>query len=126
METNVVFDTHAYIKSMTDAGVEPRAAEAIAHGQIAYLNATAATKTDVANIQRDIEQLRADTKKEIEGLRKDTTVELAKLETRLTSAIDKNKTELTKWFTNNLLAFAGLIIAGMAALLQIFFSWHSP
>lgn len=60
MDTNVVFDTHAYVKSMTDAGAEPRLAEAIAQGQIAYLNATAATKTDIANIQRDIERSKND------------------------------------------------------------------
>ncbi len=60
MDTSVVFDTHAYVKSMTDAGAEPRLAEAIAQGQIAYLNATAATKTDIANIQRDIERSKND------------------------------------------------------------------
>ena len=93
METNVVFDTHAYVKSMTDAGAQPRLAEAIAQGQIAYLNATAATKTDIANIQRDIE---------------------------------RSKNDLIKWFTHTLLVFAGIIMAGMAALLQIFLNSPSP
>ena len=60
MDTNVVFDTHAYVKSLTDAGADPRLAEAIAQGQIKYLNATATTKTDVANIQRDIERSKND------------------------------------------------------------------
>lgn len=60
MAVNVVFDTHEYILSMTEAGIEPRAAEAIAKGQLKFLNENVATKTDVANIQRDIERCKSD------------------------------------------------------------------
>ena len=80
METNVIFDTHEYIKSMTEAGADPRLAEAIAKGQVTYLTANAATKPD----------------------------------------IERCKSDLIKWFTNTLLVFAGIILAGVAALLQIF------
>ncbi len=100
METNVVFDTHAYIKSMTDAGAEPRLAEAIAQGQIAYLNATAATKTDIAKIQHDIELLR-----------KDTKVEIANLETRLTKALSDTQFKIIVWNVGALFAFGGLLVA---------------
>ena len=100
METNVVFDTHAYVKSMTEAGADPRLAEAIAQGQIAYLNATAATKTDIANIQRDIERLRAATQ-----------TDLANLESRL-----------IKWFVGALFLSAGLVVAGVGLLVQVLLS----
>ena len=97
METNVIFDTHACVKRMTEAGVEPHVAEAFAAEQVRILENHIATKAD-------IEQLRAATKTDIESC----------------------KNELIKWFTNTLLVFAGIILAGMAALLQIFFTWHSP
>ena len=34
--------------------------------------------------------------------------------------IERCKNDLIKWFTNTLLVFAGIILAGVAALLQIF------
>ena len=103
METHAVFDIQGYVKSMTDAGAEPRLAEAIAHGQIAYFNATFATK-------KDIEDLRAATAKYIEGLRKDMTVELAKLETKLTTAIAESQFKIILSL-GGLMAFFGSIIA---------------
>lgn len=101
MDTNVVFDTHAYIKSMTDAGAEPRLAEAIAQGQIAYLNATAATKTDVANIQRDIEQLRAATKTDIANIQRD---------------IERSKNDLMKWLVLTMILLNSLLLAAIKLL----------
>ena len=92
METHTVFDIQGYVKSMTDAGAEPRLAEAIAHGQIAYLNATVATKKD------------------IESLRKDMTVELAKLETKLTKAIAESQFKIILSL-GGLMALFGSIIA---------------
>ena len=100
METNVVFDTHAYVKSMTEAGADPRLAEAIAQGQIAYLNATAATKTDIANIQRDIERLRVATQ-----------TDLANLGSRL-----------IKCFVGALFLSAGLVVTGVGILVQVLLS----
>ena len=104
METHAVFDIQGYVKSMTDAGAEPRLAEAIAHGQIAYFNATFATK-------KDIEDLRAATAKDIEGLRKDMTVELAKLETKLTTAIAESQFKIVAWNTGILAAFGSILVA---------------
>ena len=105
MDTNVVFDTHAYIKSMTEAGAEPRLAEAIAQGQIAYLNATAATKTDIANVQH-----------EIELLRKDTKLEIAQLKTELTSALADSQFKIIVWNVGALFAFGGLLLAAFKLL----------
>lgn len=51
MAANVVFDTHGYIKRLTEAGVEPRAAEVIAEGQVEFLNENVATKVDIAQLE---------------------------------------------------------------------------
>ena len=47
------------------------------------LESNLATKTDIANIQRDIESLHKDTKTDIEALRKETQITIAQLETKL-------------------------------------------
>ena len=83
MSDTIIFDTHACVKRMTKAGVEPHVAEAFAAEQVNILEHHIATKTDIANIQRDIE-----------GLRKDTTIELAKLETTLTKTITDSQLKI--------------------------------
>ena len=82
METNVIFDTHACVKRMTEAGVEPHVAEAFAAEQVRILENHIATKAD-------IEQLRAATK-----------TDLAQLEARL-----------IKWNLGIMMAFASILIA---------------
>ena len=69
------------------SGATPKVAEWLATEQAQLLEKNLATKANIANIQRNIEDLRAATQKDIEGLRKDTMVEITKLETTLTKAI---------------------------------------
>ena len=119
MDTNVVFDTHAYVKSMTDAGAEPRLAEAIAQGQIAYLNATAATKTDIANIQRDIEQLRAATKTDIANIQRDIEQLRAATKTDIANIqrdIERSKNDLMKWLVLTMILLDSLLLAAIKLL----------
>lgn len=98
METNVIFDTHACVKRMTEAGVETHVAEAFAAEQVRILENYIATKQD------------------IEGLRKDTAVELVKLETKLTAAIDKNKNDLIKWIVLIMILLNSLLLAAIKIL----------
>ena len=104
METHVVFDIQGYVKSMTDAGADPRLAEAIAHGQIAYLNSTVATK-------KDIEELRAATKHDIELLQQSTKTAIAESETKLITALASFQFKIVAWNTGILAAFGSILIA---------------
>ena len=82
MGNSVIFDTHACVKRMTEAGVETHVAEAFATEQVNILEHHIATKTD------------------IEGLRKDTQVAIAQLETKL-----------VRWLFGALIGQGGLIVA---------------
>ena len=57
----------------------------------------AATKTDVANIQRDIESLRKDTKTDIEQLRAATKTDIAQLQQATKADLAQMETRLTRW-----------------------------
>ncbi len=82
MSDSVIFDTHACVKRMTEAGVEPHVAEAFATEQVNILEHHIATKTD------------------IELLRKDTT-----------ALVLEAKNELIKWVVGTVATFFGLALA---------------
>ena len=87
MSDFVIFDTHACVKRMTKAGVEPHVAEAFAAEQVNILEHHIATKTD------------------IELLRKDTT-----------ALVLEAKSELIKWVVGTGATFFGLALAAFKFL----------
>ena len=58
--TAATFDTHAAVKALTQAGLEPAHAEAIADTVRVAVSEGAATKEDIANVRADVSHLRAD------------------------------------------------------------------
>lgn len=65
--TTITFDTLAYVKTLRDAGVEEKQAEAQATALATVLKGhdeSAATKSDIHDLKRDIEVLRLETKKD--------------------------------------------------------------
>ncbi len=82
MSDAIAFDTHKFVKHLTEKGFTEEQAEALAGEQINLLNSNLATKTDV-------EALRQATKADIEALRAD----------------------LLKWMFGALIAQGGLIVA---------------
>lgn len=93
MADTIIFDTHACVKRMTKAGVEPHVAEAFAAEQVNILEHHIATKKD------------------IESLRKDTT-----------ALVLETKNDLIKWFVAALFLSAGLVVAGVGIVGQILLS----
>ena len=79
MSAAIAFDTHQFVKRLTEHGFTERQAEALANEQVALLNGNLATKADVAAIQRDIEALRQKTKADIEALRQETKADIEAL-----------------------------------------------
>lgn len=64
---NIAFDTHKFVKDLTNTGMATNQAEVLADHYATLLNDRLATKDD-------IEQLRTEVKKDIELLRKDMMV----------------------------------------------------
>ena len=94
MSDSVIFDTHACVKRMTEAGVEPHVAEAFAAEQVNILEHHIATKTDIEALRKDMKAL-----------------------------VLQSKNELIKWFVAGLFLSAGLAITGIGLLLQVFFNF---
>ena len=75
----VAFDTHRYVKRLTDCGFSEQQAETLAEEHIALLDANLATKTDLARIEARIAQVEAG----MDALRQETRAEIAKVEARI-------------------------------------------
>ncbi len=129
MSEAIAFDTHRFVKKLTERGFTEEQAEVLAEEQVALLNTNLATKAEIEAVRADIEALRLATKAEIEAvradieaLRKETKADIARSEAGLKADIAKVdgrieavKADLLKW------VFAGLITQGglIVALLQL-------
>ena len=60
MTEAIAFDTHRFVKRLTDCGFTERQAETRADEHVALLNANLATKTDIAAVKADIAATKAD------------------------------------------------------------------
>ena len=146
MADAIIFDTHRFIKGATEAGLPSAAAEFLAKEQVQLLENNLATKKDIEDLRaatkkdieglhaatkkdieglraatkKDIEGLHAATKKDIEGLRAATKKDIEGLHAETQTDIERCKSDLIKWFTYTLLVFAGIILAGVATILQLF------
>ena len=89
MSDAIAFDTHKFVKHLTEKGFTEEQAEALAIEQVNLLNSNLATKADIAIIQRDIEVLRQETRANMEAL----------------------KSNLLKWIFSAMIAQGGLIVA---------------
>ena len=81
------FDTHAFVKRLTQAGMDEQQAEALVECQVQLINDSLATKQnmeevkrDIEEIKRDIEALRLETRQSIEEVKRD--IEALRLETK--------------------------------------------
>ena len=54
MTAAIPFDTHRFVKRLTDSGFTVQQAEALAEEQVTLLNANLATKTDIANVKAEL------------------------------------------------------------------------
>jgi hypothetical protein len=89
MSEAIAFDTHRFVKRLTESGFTEQQAETLADEQVALLNSNLATKIDIAEVKAEIEALRQETK----------------------AAIAAVKVDLLKWLFGALIAQGGLIVA---------------
>ena len=84
MSESYTFDTHKFVKRLTEVGLDERIAETLADEQVKLLTSQLATKAELANIARDIERMRQETQSSMEQLRLETqsSMEQLRLETQ--------------------------------------------
>ena len=123
------FDTHKFVKHLTENGFTEQQAEALADEQVNLLNTNLATKADILALKADIEKLRlalkadiADVKRDIEALRQETKTDIEKLRLATKADIEKLRqetkadmanlrAELVKWVYAAVIAQVILIVA---------------
>ena len=88
MSEAIAFDTHRFVKRLTESGFTEKQAETLAEEHVDLLNANLATKADVAKVEASVEALRQETR----------------------AAIEAVKVDLLKWLFGALIAQGGLIV----------------
>ena len=111
MAEAIAFDTHRFVKRLTESGFTEKQAETLAEEHVALLNANLATKADIAAVKADIDALRQDTTAGIDALRQETRAAIEALRHETKAAIEAVKADLVKWLFGALIAQGGLIVA---------------
>lgn len=109
------FDTHKFVKRLTENGFTEQQAEALAEEQVNLLNSNLATQADIEKTNANIQSLRQKTNANIESLRQETKLNIAELKAN----IEKSKTDLLKWIFIALAAQGGLIITCVVTLIKL-------
>ncbi|MDE2915540.1 MAG: hypothetical protein OXL68_21810 [Paracoccaceae bacterium] len=107
MSEAIAFDTHRFVKRLTESGFTEQQAETLADEHVALLNANLATKADVARIEERIAKVEAG----MEALRQETKAGMDALRQETRAAIEASKSDLMKWLVGLLIAQGGLIVA---------------
>ena len=107
MSEAIAFDTHRFVKRLTESGFTEKQAETLAEEHVALLNANLATKADVARIEAGMDALRQETKADI--ARVEAGMDALRQETK--AAIEAVKVDLLKWLFGALIAQGGLVVA---------------
>lgn len=89
MSEAIAFDTHRFVKNLTQNGFTGKQAEALANEQVQLLNGNLATKTDILTVQAGIETVHAE----------------------LQAGIQTTKADLLKWIPVAIIAQGGLVVA---------------
>lgn len=100
MSEAIAFDTHRFVKRLTEGGFTEKQAETLAEEHVALLNANLATKADLAAVKAEL-------KRDIEAVKADIAVVKAELK----RDIEAVKADLLKWLFGALIAQGGLIVA---------------
>ena len=84
----IMFDTHAFVKELTQAGMPEAQAEVLARNQAALIDEKLATKEDIKRLElatkEDIKRLELATKKDLEKLETCFKRDMKEMELRLT------------------------------------------
>ena len=112
----MTFDTHAFVKELTQAGMPEEQAEVLARSQAMLIDEKLATKQDLKELElrlkRDIQELTRDMKE----LEANLTRDMKELEMRLTRDMKELELRLKHDLTVRLGSMMVVAIGGVAAL----------
>ena len=118
MTEAIAFDTHRFVKRLTENGFTERQAETLADEHVALLNANLATKADIESIKADIATMKVDLasveaglKRDIEAVKAELQRDIEAVKAQLQRDIEAVKADLLKWLFGAMIAQGGLIVA---------------
>jgi ribosomal protein L29 len=119
-------DTLKFAKRLTDAGMDPRQAEALVEGLNEADTSEFATKADIGGVKADIAEVRAElaafrteTKAEIAALRTEGKAEIAALRKETKADIADLKAELFRFMYVQAMGVVGLTVGLTVALIKL-------
>lgn len=101
----LAFDTHKAVKVLRDAGADEHLAEAVVDTIGSAMGENVATKTDIAELKADIDELKVATKADITELKVATKADIA---------------ELKVWLLGHLWVAVGVLIGALSLLAYLF------
>lgn len=117
MSEAIHFDTHKFVKRMTEAGMPEQTAEAQADEQLRFIQGELANKQDLALVQHDIALLKQDVvavQQDIALLKQDVAV----LDATVRQGLAESKSELLKWLVGMQLTTISAMVAALAFLVS--------
>ncbi len=116
MSEPIAFDTHRFVKRLTDNGFTEAQAEALADEQVSLLNSNLATKQDLLELQgrleRQMAELKGGLERQMADLKGDLERQMAELKGDLQKQIVEAKNDVLKWMVGAMVAQTG-VIAGV-------------
>ncbi len=107
MSDVIAFDTHRFVKNLTESGFTEKQAEALANEQVHLLNSNLATKTDIETLKADIEALKAGLEAKIEVTKADLEAKIE--ESRADVLASQNN--MLRWMITAMVALGALTVA---------------
>ena len=111
----IAFDTHLFVKRLTEAGMPEPQAEVLAANQAELINEKLATKQDLKELElalkRDMKELEVALKRDMKELEVALKIGIAEVKHDLTLKISESQTSTLKWVGGLLIGQAALIVA---------------
>jgi hypothetical protein len=104
-----VFDTHAFVKRLTAAGMPEAQAEVLADEQVRLIDDRLATKEDIAKRQ-------AATRMDIAELQAATKTDLREFELKIEAKLERFKSEIIAWMSGTI-GFQTIVVVGAVVAL---------
>ena len=111
MTEAIAFDTHRFVKRLTESGFTEEQAETLADEHIALLNGNLVTRADIEAVRADVAKVEAGLKADLAKVETGLKADLAKAEAGLKADIAAVKADLLKWMFGAMIAQGGLIVA---------------
>jgi len=113
------FDTYTHINELKKAGFKEEQAAVIIKSLVDIREtdiSTLATKDQVNVLRNEIDGLKKDTKSQIDSLRNDTKSQIDSLRNKTKALILETHASTLKWMVGTMIAFSGIILAGLKLL----------